>query len=94
MYGGGDVETRNRHRLVGQRGHHGAGERCAFRAGRTLLVLDTVTGADGERLYARQGWQRCGVIPGYALWPDGRPCDTTIFFKALHPASRKARSPG
>jgi GNAT superfamily N-acetyltransferase len=51
--------------------------------GKTLLVLDTVTGDDAERLYERLGWTRVGVIPGYALYPDGRPCDTTIFWKAL-----------
>lgn len=60
-----------------------AAERTALAAGKTLLVLDTVSGSDGERLYARQGWQRCGQIPNYALWPDGRPCATTIFFKFL-----------
>ncbi|MET0661233.1 MAG: GNAT family N-acetyltransferase [Steroidobacteraceae bacterium] len=60
-----------------------AAERVAREAGKTLLVLDTVTGADAERLYARLGWQRCGVIPNYALWPDGRPCATTVFFKSL-----------
>jgi hypothetical protein len=49
----------------------------------TLLVLDTVTGDDAERLYERLGWTRVGVIPGYALYPDGRPCDTTVFWKAL-----------
>jgi GNAT superfamily N-acetyltransferase len=59
-----------------------AAERSALSAGKTLLVLDTASG-DAERLYARQGWQRCGVIPDYALWPDGRPCPTTIFFKFL-----------
>jgi GNAT superfamily N-acetyltransferase len=58
-------------------------ERAAMGAGKTLLVLDTVTGGDAERLYARQGWQQCGVIPNYALWPDGRPCATTVFFKEL-----------
>jgi len=52
-------------------------------AGKTLLVLDTVTGDAGERLYTRLGWTRVGVIPGYALYPDGRPCDTTVFWKAL-----------
>jgi GNAT superfamily N-acetyltransferase len=52
-------------------------------AGKTLLVLDTVTGGDGERLYARLGWTKVGVIPGYALFPDGRPCDTTVFWKTL-----------
>lgn len=60
-----------------------AAERKALRAGKTVLVLDTVTGADAERLYARLGWQSCGVIPNYALWPDGRLCDTTVFFKLL-----------
>jgi GNAT superfamily N-acetyltransferase len=60
-----------------------AAECTALGAGKTLLVLDTVSGSDGERLYARQGWQRCGQIPNYALWPDGRPCATTIFFKFL-----------
>src|SRR5580765_97943 len=51
--------------------------------GKTLLVLDTVTGDNAERLYARLGWSRVGVIPNYALFPDGRPCDTTVFFKTL-----------
>ena len=59
-----------------------AAERSALAAGKTLLVLDTASG-DAERLYARQGWQRCGVIPDYALWPDGGFCPTTIFFKFL-----------
>jgi hypothetical protein len=45
----------------------------------TLLVLDTVTGDAAERVYERLGWTRVGVIPGYALYPDGRPCDTTVF---------------
>jgi ribosomal protein S18 acetylase RimI-like enzyme len=51
--------------------------------GKTLLVLDTVTGDAAERLYQGLGWTTVGVIPGYALYPDGRPCDTTVFFKAL-----------
>ncbi|HUP31818.1 MAG TPA: GNAT family N-acetyltransferase [Gaiellaceae bacterium] len=51
--------------------------------GKTLLVLDTVTGDPAERLYEGMGWTRVGVIPGYALYPDGRPCDTTVFWKAL-----------
>jgi GNAT superfamily N-acetyltransferase len=50
---------------------------------RTLLVLDTVTGGDAERLYARCGWQRVGSVPHYALMPDGSPCGTTIFYKRL-----------
>jgi GNAT superfamily N-acetyltransferase len=59
-----------------------AAERSALDAGKTLLVLDTASD-DAERLYARQGWQRCGEIPHYALLPDGRPCATTYFFKFL-----------
>jgi GNAT superfamily N-acetyltransferase len=51
--------------------------------GKTLLVLDTVTGDAGERVYTRLGWNRVGVIPGYALYPDGRPCDTTVFWKMI-----------
>lgn len=55
----------------------------ACRENKTLLVLDTVTGDDAERLYERLGWTKVGVIPRYALYPDGRPCDTTIFWKEL-----------
>ncbi len=55
----------------------------ARRAGKTLLTLDTMTGDDADRLYPRLGWQRCGVIPGFALYPDGRPGDTTVYWKRL-----------
>jgi ribosomal protein S18 acetylase RimI-like enzyme len=54
--------------------------------GLTLLTLDTATGSDAERLYERLGFVRAGIIPNYALWPDGRSCDTTIFWKALRAA--------
>ncbi|HSH92854.1 MAG TPA: GNAT family N-acetyltransferase [Roseimicrobium sp.] len=60
-----------------------AAEATAREAGKTLLVLDTVTGSDAERLYTRLGWQRCGVIPNYALWPQGGLCSTTVFYKEL-----------
>jgi len=59
-----------------------AAESAARAAGKTLLVLDTAS-ADAERLYARMGWQRLGVIPGYALLPDGAACDTTYFYREL-----------
>jgi GNAT superfamily N-acetyltransferase len=58
-------------------------EQEAKARGRTLLVLDTGVGGEAEQLYLRSGWTPIGVIPGYALWPDGRPCDTRIFFKQL-----------
>jgi GNAT superfamily N-acetyltransferase len=60
-----------------------AAEDAARSAGKTLLVLDTVTGDSAERLYQRLGWTRLGVIPNYALYPDGRWCDTTVFYKEL-----------
>ncbi|MES2127496.1 MAG: GNAT family N-acetyltransferase [Pseudomonadota bacterium] len=60
-----------------------AAESLARACGKTLLVLDTVTGGDGERLYASLGWQRVGSIPNYALYPDGRPCASTYFYRAL-----------
>jgi ribosomal protein S18 acetylase RimI-like enzyme len=59
-----------------------AAEEAARASGRTLLVLDT--GSDeAKRLYERMGWTRVGEIPGYALWPDGRPCATTYYYKSL-----------
>ena len=58
-------------------------EEVAKLAGKTLLVLDTVTGAAGERLYERLGWTKAGVVPNYARLPDGTPCSTTIFWKAV-----------
>jgi GNAT superfamily N-acetyltransferase len=63
-----------------------AAEDAARRAGKTVLVLDTVTGGDAERLYERVGWIKSGVIPNYALWPKGGFCDTTVFYKQISPA--------
>lgn len=58
-------------------------EELARAEGKTVLVLDTVTGGDAERLYARAGWQRVGSVPDYALMPDGALCATTFFFKRV-----------
>ena len=60
-----------------------AAEATARECGKTLLVLDAVTGGDAERLYERLGWQRVGVIPGYALFPQGGLCSTTVFYRNL-----------
>jgi GNAT superfamily N-acetyltransferase len=59
-----------------------AAENVARECGKSLLVLDTASG-DAERLYAKLGWQRSGVIPGYALLPHGGLCDTTVFYRTL-----------
>jgi GNAT superfamily N-acetyltransferase len=61
-----------------------AAEAAALELGRTLLVLDTAS-PEAERLYERRGWTRLGVIPGFALWPDGRPSPTTFYYKELRP---------
>ena len=61
-----------------------AAEQVARDCGKSLLVLDTAS-ESAERLYARLGWQRAGVIPGYALLPKGGLCATTIFYRALGP---------
>ena len=58
-------------------------EEEARRRGRWLLVLDTVPGENGYRLYRRAGWTEIGSIPDYAMFPDGRFCDTAIFWKRL-----------
>lgn len=55
----------------------------AKKRGRTLLVLDAVTGGDAERLYAALGWIRVGAIPGYAFSPTGELCSTTYFYRTL-----------
>lgn len=81
-----DIKKLMVHRSARQ---HGIGAALMARAeaeakarGRTLLVLDTASG-DAERLYARSGWQRVGVVPDYAMWPGGGFCDTTFFWKKL-----------
>lgn len=76
------VHRRARRRGVGEALMRAA-EAAAREAGKTLLVLDTVTGSDAERLYTRLGWQRCGVIPDYALFPRGGLCSTTVFYRQL-----------
>jgi len=60
-----------------------AAETTARECGKTLLVLDAVTGGDGARLYERLGWVRVGDIPGYALLPQGGFCGTTFYYRDL-----------
>lgn len=60
-----------------------AAEDAARGMGRWLMTLDTVTGGPAERLYDKLGWSRAGVIPDFALTPDGAPAATTVFYKAL-----------
>lgn len=75
------VHRRARRRGVGE-ALLTAAEAVALDAGKTLLTLDTAS-TDAERLYERAGWQRVGAIPGYALWPDGSPVATALYYKEL-----------
>jgi ribosomal protein S18 acetylase RimI-like enzyme len=60
-----------------------AAEDAARGAGKTVLVLDTVTGTPAYRLYERLGWNVVGEVPDFALYPDGTLCPTTFFHKTL-----------
>jgi GNAT superfamily N-acetyltransferase len=82
-----DVAKMLVHRDVRRRGVAGllmaAVDQAARDVGKSVLVLDTVTGGDAERLYHRAGWQSAGTVPKYALMPDGAYCGTTFFYKHL-----------
>jgi ribosomal protein S18 acetylase RimI-like enzyme len=58
-------------------------ERHARLEQRSVLVLDTVTDSDAARLYEALGWVRVGDIPDYALFPDGKRCSTTYYYKRV-----------
>lgn len=60
-----------------------AAEVEAKKHGRTLLVLDAVTGGDASRLYERLGWIKVGDVPRFALMPDGAECGTTYYYRDL-----------
>ncbi len=74
------VHRRARRRGIGRVLMH-ALEQAASDAGFTLLLLDTCKGGEAERLYESTGWVRVGVVPGFALNPDGTLCDTVFFYK-------------
>lgn len=76
------VHRSQRRQGLGARLMHAA-EQGARDAGKRLLVLDTATGGGAEGLYEQLGWQFCGRIPDYALWPSGGLCATSIYYKAI-----------
>lgn len=84
----GEIAKMQVHRRARRRGLGAAlmraAEAAALQAGKTLLVLDTVTDSDAYRLYSSLGWVRVGEIPEYALWPNGGYCATTFFYKKLN----------
>ncbi|TDQ81400.1 acetyltransferase (GNAT) family protein [Dongia mobilis] len=61
-----------------------AAESHAREIGRTLLTLDTESGSDGERFYARMGWIKFGEVPSYARHADDPvPVPASFFYKVL-----------
>lgn len=60
-----------------------AAEEAAAASGITLLLLDTESASAAERLYETAGWQRYGIVPGYAAGPAGELKDCSFFFKTL-----------
>jgi len=52
-------------------------------SGFRLLTLDTKRGDPAERLYRNLGWNELGVIPRYAMNPDGTPHDAVFFWKEV-----------
>jgi GNAT superfamily N-acetyltransferase len=67
-----------------------AAEAAARERGKTLLVLDAVTGGAAAQLYERLGWVRVGDVPNFALMPDGAPCSTTYYYRDLSRPHRGA----
>jgi len=58
-------------------------EGVARREGRTLLVLDTISGSEADHLYRSLGWTLVGSVPNYAAMPDGALAPTTYFYREL-----------
>jgi len=63
-------------------------ERAATARGRTLLILDVVSGTPGEQLYRQAGWQEVGSVPGYAQSTRGAFEPTTFYYRQLGAAGR------
>jgi acetyltransferase len=51
--------------------------------GRTLLVLDTRRGDVAEQLYTKLGYERAGLIPGYARSASGELHDTVFMYREI-----------
>lgn len=58
-------------------------ELVARSAGKTLLVLDTISGGAAEGLYTSLGYEISGRIPAYAMSTDGELEPTTVMYKIL-----------
>lgn len=62
-------------------------EDAAREAGFTLLTLDAKRGAAAEHLYRKLGWTHAGIIPRFALDPNGAALhDAVVFYRDLSPS--------
>ncbi len=50
---------------------------------KSLIVLDTATDSNAQKLYQKCGWIVAGSIPDYAFSPDGVLTGTTYMYKIL-----------
>lgn len=64
-----------------------AAEAASLAMGRRLITLDTDALSNAARFYPAHGYQTTGIVPGYALMPDGAPCDTLFLWKWLEAAT-------
>lgn len=87
------VHRRARRHGIGAALIHEA-EHVARGVNKTLLVLDTVTGGDADRLYERHGWVRVGEVPEYAMLPHGELRGTTFFYRRITAAHHGEHRPG
>ncbi|TCQ93037.1 MULTISPECIES: GNAT family N-acetyltransferase [Rahnella] len=58
-------------------------EALAREEGKTLLVLDTVTGSPAQTLYENLGFTLSGTIPHYAMSTEGMLESTSVMYKLL-----------
>ena len=58
-------------------------EKIALEKGRWLITLDTAEDEGASGFYEKQGYQRTGLIPDFALKPHGGLTGTIIYWKKL-----------
>lgn len=69
-------------------------ERESLNAGFRLLTLDAKRGGAAEALYRRLGWIYVGMIPRFALDPDGSAMhDDVLFYKEIGQPGPPPNSP-
>ena len=52
----------------------------ALQRGRSLIILQARDGSIAERMYKTMGYNRVGVLPGYARGPAAEPLDNVVLY--------------